>query len=169
MHALQTAGYGPRATGCGPRTTGLDPADVRAYCEVLSGRRRGVIKGVAMNKLVRVAVTLLLTGALGVALSAQKPKTTTVQGKVTAVTNESLTISHGADTMTFAVDSATKLVGKGIGTMASEKKAKSEPMTITDGVTADDMVKVTYHDVDGKMHASQVTVVQKNLQGQPKK
>ena len=79
------------------------------------------------------------------------------------MTNESLTISHGADTMTFAVDSATKLVGKGIGTMASEKKAKNEPLTITDGVATDDMVKVTYHEMDGKMHASQVTVVQKSL------
>ncbi len=121
-----------------------------------------------MNTIVRFTVALLLTGAVSTALAAQKPKTTTVQGKVTAVTNESLTISHGADTMTFAVDSATKLVGKGIGTMASEKKAKNEPLTITDGVATDDMVKVTYHEMDGKMHASQVTVVQKSLQSQKK-
>jgi hypothetical protein len=53
--------------------------------------------------------------------------------------------------------------------MANEKKAKSEPLTITDGVAADDMVKVTYHEMDGKMHASQVTIVQKNLQSQMKK
>jgi len=122
-----------------------------------------------MNRMVRLSVTLLLTGALGVALSAQKPKTTTVQGKVTAVTNDSLTISKGADTMTFAVDAATKLVGKGIGTMANEKKAKNEPLTMTDGVATDDVVKVTYHEMDGKMHAAQVTVVQKNLQSQMKK
>ena len=122
-----------------------------------------------MNKIVLLGVTLLLTGTLGVALSAQKPKTTTVQGKVTAVTNESLTISHGTDTMTFAVDASTKLVGKGIGTMANEKKAKNEPLTITDGVVTDDLVKVTYHEMDGKMHAAQVTIVQKSLQSQMKK
>jgi hypothetical protein len=127
------------------------------------------MKGAAMNKIVRLGVTLLLTGTLGVVVAAEKSKTTTVQGKVTAVTNDSLTISKGADTMTFAVDSATKLVGKGIGTMAAEKKAKNEPLTITDGVATDDMVKVTYHEMDGKMHASQVTVVQKNLQSQMKK
>ena len=122
-----------------------------------------------MNKIVRLGVTLLFTGTLAAALSAEKPKTTTVQGKVTAVTNESLTISKGADTMTFAVDSTTKLVGKGIGTMANEKKTKNEALTITDGVATDDMVKVTYHEMDGKMHAAQVTIVQKSLQSQMKK
>ncbi len=121
-----------------------------------------------MKRIVRFALALLLTGAVSVTLAAQKPKTTTVQGKVTAVANDSLTITHGADTMTFTVDSATKLTGKGIGTMASEKKAKNEPLTITDGVAKDDMVKVTYHEMDGKMHASQVTIVQKNLQSQTK-
>jgi hypothetical protein len=122
-----------------------------------------------MKRMVRLGVTLLLSGVVGVALAAQNPKTTTVQGKVTAVTNDSLTITHGADTMTFALDSATKLTGKGIGTMASEKKAKNEPLTITDGVATDDLVKVTYHEMGGKMHASQVTIVQKNLQSQMKK
>jgi hypothetical protein len=123
----------------------------------------------AMNRIVRSAVALLLTGAVGTALAAQKPKTTTVQGTVTAVTNDSLTITHGADTMTFTVDSATKLTGKGMGTMASQKKAKNEPFTITDGVAKDDLVNVTYHDLEGKMHASQVSIVRKNLQRQMKK
>jgi hypothetical protein len=122
-----------------------------------------------MKRMVRLGVTLLLSGVVGVALAAQNPKTTTVQGKVTAVTNDSLTIMHGADTMTFALDSATKLTGKGIGTLANQKKAKNEPFTITDGVATDDLVKVTYHEMEGKMHASQVTIVQKNLQSQMKK
>jgi hypothetical protein len=125
-----------------------------------------VNKEAAMNRIVRFTIALLLTGAVGTALAAQKPKTTTVQGKVTAVTNDSLAITHGADTMTFTVDSATKLTGKGLGTMASEKKAKNEPFTIADGVAKDDLVKVTYHDMEGKMHASQVTIVRKNLQSQ---
>jgi hypothetical protein len=119
-----------------------------------------------MNRIVRFTIALLLTGAVGTALAAQKPKTMTVQGMVTAVTNDSLTMKHGADTMTFAVDSATKLTGKGLGTMANEKKAKNEPFTITDGVAKDDVVKVTYHDMEGKMHASQVTIVKKNLRSQ---
>jgi hypothetical protein len=118
----------------------------------------------AMKRIVGFVIALFVIGALGATLAAQKPKTTTVQGKVTAVANDSLTIMHGADTMTFAVDSATKVIGKGVGTMASQKKAKNEPFTITDGVATDDMVKVTYHEMDGKMHASQVSVVQKNLQ-----
>jgi hypothetical protein len=119
-----------------------------------------------MNRIVRFTIALLLTGAVGTALAAQKPKTMTVQGKVTAVTNDSLTLSHGADTMTFTLDSATRLTGKGMGTLASQKKAKNEPFTITDGVAQDDLVKVTYHDLEGKMHASQVTIVQKNPHSQ---
>ena len=47
--------------------------------------------------------------------------------------------------------------------MMREKKAKGESFTFTDGVALDDLVKVVYHDVDGKMHAAQVTVVQKHL------
>jgi hypothetical protein len=50
--------------------------------------------------------------------------------------------------------------------MASQKKAKNEPFTITDGVAKDDLVRVTYHDMEGKMHASQVTIVKKNLRSQ---
>ena len=122
-----------------------------------------------MNRIVGFAIALLLTGAVGVASAAQKPKATTVQGKVTAVTNDSLTIMHGADTMAFVVDSTTRVTGKGIGTMASQKKAKNEAFTITDGVATGDRVKVAYHDMEGKMHASHVSVVEKNLQSQIKK
>jgi len=104
---------------------------------------------------------LLLAGT--VAISAAE-KTKTAMGKVTAVSGDSLSIMSGSQAMIFAVDATTKVLGKGLGTMANEKKAKHEPFTITDGVATDDMVKVTYHDLGGgKMHAAQVNVVEKSM------
>ena len=121
-----------------------------------------------MQRIAALTATLMLTGAISVAIAAQKPKTMMAQGKVTAVTGDSLAIMKGSETMTFAVDASTKVLGKGLGTMANEKKAKGEPFTVADGVALDDIVKVTYHDVAGKMHASQVNVVQKSMKSQMK-
>jgi hypothetical protein len=114
-----------------------------------------------MKLMVRSGLVLVLAAFVGTAVAAEKTKT--VQGKVTSVAADSLTISHGSDTMTFTVDSSTKVMGKGIGTMMREKKAKNEPFGITDAVATDDMVRVSYHEADGKMHAAQVTVTQKSL------
>jgi hypothetical protein len=116
-----------------------------------------------MKRVLPLVLGLLLAGWTGGAVAAQKTKAMVAQGKVTAATNESLTIEDGSKTLTFAVDGSTKLLGKGLGTMMREKKAKNESFTFTDGVAVDDIVKVSYHDMDGKLHAAQVTVVQKHL------
>ncbi len=117
-----------------------------------------------MQKHVVFIAALLLTGmVVSASAAAEQAKTMMAQGKVTAATNESLTIDDRGKTLTFTVDASTKLLGKGLSTMMQEKKAKHEAFTFTDGVGVDDMVKVVYHDVDGKMHAAQVTVVQKSL------
>jgi Domain of unknown function (DUF5666) len=115
-------------------------------------------------------MTKILSFAFGVALVmafssgvAADDKTKLTQGKVTAASNDSLTIEEGGKSLTFAVDSSTKVLGKGLSTLMREKKAKGESFTFTDGVAVDDMVKVSYHDMDGKLHAAQVTVVQKHL------
>jgi len=114
-----------------------------------------------MTRIVALGAMLLLAGT--VAISAAE-KTKTAMGKVTAVSGDSLSITSGSQAMIFAVDATTKVLGKGLGTMANEKKAKHEPFTITDGVATDDMVKVTYHDLGGgKMHAAQVNVVEKSM------
>lgn len=111
-------------------------------------------------------VVLMVSFSSGVAAAADKTKVTqgkVTQGKVTAASNDSLTIEAGGKSLTFAVDGTTKVLGKGLSTMMQEKKAKGESFTFTDGVAVDDMVKVSYHDMDGKLHAAQVTVVQKHL------
>lgn len=116
-----------------------------------------------MKKIARFALALLLAGMVGVASGGQKAKTSTVQGKVTAVTNNSLTIEHGSESMTFTIDESTKVVGKGLSTKMQQMAKAHEKFTITDGVAPDDRVNVTYSESDGKMHANQVHVVQKRM------
>lgn len=117
-----------------------------------------------MTRILALSAVLLLTVAASVGAA---DKTKTALGKVTSVSGDSLSIMSGSQTMTFAVDATTKVLGKGLGTMASEKKAKGQPFTITDGVANDDTVRVEYHDMGGgKLHAAEVHVVQKNLKSQ---
>jgi autotransporter adhesin len=106
---------------------------------------------------------LMMAAVVTTAMAApqEKPKTMTAQGKVTAVSGDSLTIQKGTESMTFVVDSSTKIVGKGLSTKTAEKTAKGEKMTLTDSVASGDMVTVSYHDMDGKMHASNVKITQK--------
>lgn len=114
-----------------------------------------------MNAIARVAFVLLLIGVGTQAAAADKAKT--VQGKVTAVAADSLTIDASAKSLTFAVDHATKVIGTGVGTKMKDMKAKNQPFTITDAVGMGDTVKVTYHETDGAMHAATVNITQKNL------
>jgi hypothetical protein len=116
-----------------------------------------------MQNIVRLAVAVLLVGTVGAALGAQEAKTSTVQGKVTAVTGSSLTIEHDSHTMTFMVDNTTKVIGKGVGTKREAKAKAKEKFTILEAVETDDRVTVKYHEMGGKMHASEVQITQKKL------
>ena len=91
-----------------------------------------------------------------VAVHAQKAaaKAATAAGMVKSVTTESLVVSSGGKDMTFKIDGTTKFVGKGLST----KSAKGKIMA-TDAVAANDMVRVTYHDMGGGvLHAASVRV-----------
>ena len=103
----------------------------------------------------------LLTFVVGTATAAEKAKT--VQGKVTAVTEDSVTISHGAESMTFACDATTTVKGKGLTTKSNEKAAKGEKLTLADSLGVGDSVSVTYTEADGKMHASLIKITAKTL------
>ena len=104
-----------------------------------------------------VGVVLL---AMTVATAATAEKSKMTQGKVTAVTADSITISTGAESMTFAADAAT-VIGKGMKTKANEKAAKGEKMTLPDSLAVNDVVSITYTEADGKLHASTIKIVQK--------
>src|SRR5262245_20082114 len=85
-------------------------------------------------------------------------KAMTASGKVTSVSNDSLKITAaGGKDMTFTVDSGTKFIGKGLTTKSKEKGK----MTAQDSVGMNDQVSVTYHDMNGTMHAESVRITAK--------
>jgi hypothetical protein len=104
---------------------------------------------------------VLLAMVVATAAAAEKSKIT--QGKVTAVTADSLTISTGEGSMTFAVDGATSVTGKGLTTKSNEKAAKGEKMTLIDSLSVNDVVSVTYTEEGGKPHASAIKIVKKSF------
>jgi hypothetical protein len=80
-------------------------------------------------------------------------------GGVTAVTADSLTIKEKTGDVTFAVDSKTKVTGKGASTKTAEMKAAKKTTALTDFVVVGDRVTVTYHEMDGTKHAASVRVL----------
>jgi hypothetical protein len=80
-------------------------------------------------------------------------------GMVKTVAADSLTISGaGGKDMMFSVDSSTKVVAKGASTKSAAQGGK---LMIADAVKSGDRVTVSYHDMDGKMHATEVRVTAK--------
>jgi hypothetical protein len=67
-----------------------------------------------------------------------------VRGAVTAVSNVSLTVKDGAKDWVFAVDSKTRVVGQGLGTLNEKLKAAGKAPTILDLVGVNDKVYVYY-------------------------
>jgi len=112
----------------------------------------------------RLVLALLMAAIVTAgAAAADKAKSSTVQGTVTAAAGDSLTIMKGSESMTFVVDNTTKVLGKGLTTKTNEKAAAGEKLTLSDTVAKGDMVSVTYHETDGKMHAGMVKVRQKAM------
>ena len=61
----------------------------------------------------------------------------------------------GAKDMTFTVDNTTAFTGKGLST---KSKPAGGTLAATDAVHEGDMVAVSYHDMNGTMHASSVRI-----------
>ena len=91
-------------------------------------------------------------------------KAMSAAGTVKSVSGSSMVVTSKGKDMTFAIDSSTKFVGKGLGT-----KAAKGPMTATDAVHEGDQVSVSYHDMNGTMHAAQVRVTAKGAASATKK
>jgi len=89
---------------------------------------------------------------------AAKGKVTEATGVVKSVSANSLTINSSGKDMTFTVDNDTRFVGKGLSTKSATKQGK---MTANDAVGVNDRVAVTYHDMAGTMHASNVNILSK--------
>ena len=80
----------------------------------------------------------------------------TAHGTVKDVSGSSLTITSAGKDMTFAIDSKTHVIGKGLGTAT---KATGGKAPSTDVVKAGEEVSVTYKDMGGTLQATTVRVV----------
>ena len=84
------------------------------------------------------------------------------EGKVTAITPTSMTIggSKGGATFTqsFVIDAKTKVVGRGAGTAAAKAGGK---VAATDLIGSGDTVIVTFAEMAGKLHATEIRVTMK--------
>ena len=109
---------------------------------------------------IRVAFVMTVVFCLATTMVAQQSKKPMrAAGRVSTVTQDSITIEMAADKMTFAVDNATKVVGKGLGTKTQTMKTKGLTTAITDLVKPSDSVVVTYVDSgEGKLRATEIHV-----------
>jgi len=112
-----------------------------------------------MKRVLTVAFAVLALCIAQVGLQAQSKggKAMTVSGNVKSVSGASLVVTgkDGKD-VTVSLDSSTKFVGKGLTT----KSAKG-PIAPSDAVHEGDQVTVSYHDMGGMMHATQVRITAK--------
>ena len=110
----------------------------------------------------RLWSTFVLLGLLAFVptMSAQSgaAKTMRANGRVTAISADSMTIRPGMETMTFVIDNDTKVKGKGVGTKTRELTAAKKPVTVTELVEVVDSVVVKYQDLAGKLLAREIEI-----------
>lgn len=85
-------------------------------------------------------------------------KTLKANGRVIAISADSMTIRPGNQDMVFVVDKDTKVKGKGVGTKTRALTVTNKPVTITEFVEELDSVTVRYQDLSGKLHAREVEI-----------
>jgi Domain of unknown function (DUF5666) len=93
----------------------------------------------------------------------QAPSEMRATGTVKAIAGDSITImgavnGGGSFTQTFAVNSATKVVGRGAGTATAAKGGRAP---FTDLIAAGDRVSISYHNVGNTLQASDIRVTMK--------
>jgi ribosome maturation factor RimP len=84
-----------------------------------------------------------------------------VIGQVADVTGSGFSITAEGKTYTFSIDSSTRVLGRGFGTLTREKKQAGEPTTLSDFLAKNDLVLVDYVEKGGALHATEVHMVQK--------
>ncbi|MBY0497826.1 MAG: hypothetical protein K2Y23_26760 [Cyanobacteria bacterium] len=114
----------------------------------------------------RTALVIVALSAFVPAAAAQSAgvKTLKANGRVIAISADSMTIRPGMQDMVFVIDKDTKVRGKGVGTKTRALTAANKPVTITELVEKVDSVTVKYQDLSGKLHAREVDIVVKRQQ-----
>lgn len=108
----------------------------------------------------RTALVIVALCAFVPAAAAQSAgsKTLKANGRVIAISADSMTIRPGMQDMVFVIDKETKVKGKGVGTKTRELTAAKKPVLVTELVEELDSVVVRYHDLSGKLHAREVEI-----------
>jgi hypothetical protein len=113
-----------------------------------------------MKRLMMLVAAAVLVAAPVFAQSkaADKDKTLTATGKVSAIATDSVTVKGKDAEWTFGVDKATTVVAKGGSHKMAALNADKKPTVITEFVSVGDDVSVKYHDMGATKHAATVTV-----------
>jgi hypothetical protein len=111
-----------------------------------------------------VRVVTSVSASSGAATSSE-PESLLSSGTVQSVGANSITISGGGGggasfTQTFMIDERTKVYAKGAGTAAA---AQGGRLPFSQLVGSGDKVSVSYHKLDGALHASDVRVTMKAM------
>ena len=113
---------------------------------------------VPLRRLVSVGVGIVAMTLLGAAPGHAQGKE--AQGAVTAVSNSSITIASGSRSMTFVVDSSTKLEVKAAARKSRDAKTTATlGPTITEYVKTGNAVVVRYQEANGQNRALSVRPV----------
>ena len=118
-----------------------------------------------MRTLITCALSILLVANAD--LTAQSTATQNATGRVTTVAADSITIQTSRETLTLVVDSSTKVIGKGVGTITSRLKAEGRSPAVTDLVHQYDSVRVKYGaSADKGPRATEIRIVVKAVRKQ---
>ena len=140
-----------KAEAAGTKTKAADLLTVGTPVEVKYHDTNGKFHAAAIR-------AIASAGAGGGSVMESKPAAMTANGTVKSVSGSSLTISDAGKDMTFTVDKETRVIGKGMGTKGAATGGK---LAIADALSSGDKVSVTYHDMNGTMHAATVRVTPK--------
>ncbi len=89
-------------------------------------------------------------------------KSMSTTGTVSAVSNDSLTVTSGTTSSTFAIDKSTKIIGEGVGTLSRKLKEAGKGMTATDAIGVGDSVSVSFSEAAGAKTASSINITRKS-------
>jgi hypothetical protein len=102
----------------------------------------------------------LLAGVFSPPTNALAQAAKTARGTVTAIAADSVTVKVADHDMKFAVDAKTIVEAMGAGTKAKQaEKAGMPGAKLTDVVKVGQPVQVSYHDLNGTLHAARIRAV----------